>query len=224
MRSLRGLRQWTRWLQLRDPVVPTICYVPCNNAYLEAQAQGKSSGLCASNSTFYSYYTACRDCLETNSNNDTSTKDYLNQEFGQWISYCESTAAPLPETEVITIETSENGHKTVWSFTKTFTPLSRESVAAVTSPLPSASEIDTPLPKGTEKSLAWIAGPIIGGVAGVVIILLAAWLCMKRRRRRGHEVHGDSAFKSELEVKPQPQELDARGQSERPAELPSNAP
>ncbi|KAJ8122150.1 hypothetical protein O1611_g9915 [Lasiodiplodia mahajangana] len=230
MRSLLESRQEMRWLQSREPTVPALCYDTCNNANIEAQAVGKTPELCAADSGFWSYYNDCVDCVKAYSNNDTAaTQDSLDPTFGQFIDYCDSM---VPETTVITIETTEDGHKTVWSFTKTYTPLSRESIAAVTSATPIVSEtsapnpVDTPTPESTQRSRAWIAGPVIGGVVGVVVILVAVWLLLrvKRKRRRGYEVHGDSAFKSELEVKAQPQELDGQGPSQRPAELPSNAP
>ncbi|KAI1122637.1 hypothetical protein F5Y10DRAFT_70659 [Nemania abortiva] len=145
-----------------------------------------------------------------------------------------TTFAPLPETTVITIKTSEDGHETVWAFTKTFTALSKTSLVTTTrttsSSTPNISKTSTPNPtdvmvsEDTQGSQVWIAGPVIGGVSGVAIVLLAVWLLLRARgnRRRSHEVHGDSAFKSELEAKLQLPELDGQGLGVRPVELPSN--
>lgn len=78
--------------------------------------------------------------------------------------------------------------------------------------------------KMNQRSQAWIAGPVVGGLAGVIIFLLVAWFLFRMRRTKQgrHEVHGESTKKSELEVKALPQELDGQGQNRQPVELPTN--
>ncbi|KAK5637697.1 hypothetical protein RRF57_013412 [Xylaria bambusicola] len=75
----------------------------------------------------------------------------------------------------------------------------------------------------TQKSPAWIAGPVIGAVVGLTILLLASWflfrLIRKRRRPKGHELNGEPALILELEHKKKPQELNAQEQDRSPVEL-----
>ncbi|KAI0481804.1 hypothetical protein F4859DRAFT_476053 [Xylaria cf. heliscus] len=157
-----------------------------------------------------------------------------------------TTYAPLPDRTVITIDTSKDGHHTVWTFTKTFTHLPSDALisilqiqntssSAVTqdTSTSTARVSDTNLgPTATEESKTarrnqkWVAGPVVGGVAGIAILLLVTWALIrakrnKDRKRKGHELHGESALKSELETIEQPQELDGREQRKQPIELPS---
>ncbi|KAI1747197.1 hypothetical protein F4782DRAFT_521964 [Xylaria castorea] len=147
--------------------------------------------------------------------------------------------APIPDTTVITIDTSQDGHRTIWTFTKTYahlssdaliSPLQNTSSSAVTQNIststPRTSEV-TAESESTQSNRAWVAGPVIGGVTGIVILLLVAWVLFRakrnrERKRKGHELHGESSLKSELEVKLDPQELDGQEQSRQPVELPSS--
>ncbi|KAI0395503.1 hypothetical protein F5Y17DRAFT_192637 [Xylariaceae sp. FL0594] len=295
-----------RFHQPRVKVIPAACFDICNDALIEAQRVGKTPSLCERGSAFSNYLSACRDCLNTPSGNETGSH------LDQWLDYCDSiniselpseatsapsitvattwippitqtgvniivtmpyTAtvdglqtvwqltktygpyAPLPDVTTITIHTSENGVSTDWILTKSYTHLPSDlflggsdgsstpsSVAngtASTQPTqtttstqsptppqsPTSSQISTSSPStpnvsdparvtSHEENLAWLAGPIIGGVAGLMIIaLLPSWFLFRRRRKRARgpeaELHGESAHKAELEVKDEPQELEA---------------
>ncbi|CAH0032763.1 unnamed protein product [Clonostachys rhizophaga] len=51
----------------------------------------------------------------------------------------------------------------------------------------SASASTSSLPPATSPDLAWIAGPIVGGLAGITLIILLVWFLMRRRNRyRNH--------------------------------------
>lgn len=52
---------------------------------------------------------------------------------------------PVPKTTIITIRTSENGHSTVWEFTRTFTPLPTEELVPM--PHNTTSSIVPPTPQ-----------------------------------------------------------------------------
>ncbi|KAI1121873.1 hypothetical protein F5Y10DRAFT_255371 [Nemania abortiva] len=148
---------------------------------------------------------------------------------------------PLPDTTVISITTSQDGHDTVWTFVKTLTPLANVSLAD-TSPSPSTARQQTSQvsdststnPTGTTMSdnshgiRAWLAGPVIGSIAGAVVIMLAVWFLfriIKRRRNdlKGHELHGQSALVLELEQKIKALEMHGQGENTHPVELPGNA-
>ncbi|GAW17611.1 hypothetical protein ANO14919_070700 [Xylariales sp. No.14919] len=157
--------------------------------------------------------------------------------------------APLSSTTVISITTSQDGHSTVWTFVKTFSllpnsdsptstsqnmpsPTTPQETSKLTSQEPevintatASGPASTVMSDSTQRSQAWVAGPVIGAVAGVAILLLGTWLLfrVKRKRglkRKGHELHGESALKSELESTVPPQELDGQEQDRGPAELP----
>lgn len=99
-----------------------------------------------------------------------------------------------------------------------------------------SNPIATTKSEGTQSNRAWVAGPVIGGVAGIVILFFVSWLLFRAKKnkdskRNGHELHEESALKSELEVKlkpqeleakPRPQELDAQEHNRQPVELPDN--
>ncbi|TRX92296.1 hypothetical protein FHL15_006911 [Xylaria flabelliformis] len=146
--------------------------------------------------------------------------------------------APIPDTTVITIETTQDGHSTVWTSTKTFTHLPSEgstsgphnssssTATQETSEATTTSPTDIAESKSIPRNRTWVAGPVVGGVAGIVILLVVAWVVLRAKRNRNgkkhHELHGESAIKSELEVKLRPQELDGREQKRQPVELPGN--
>ncbi|KAI3324162.1 hypothetical protein HD806DRAFT_494281 [Xylariaceae sp. AK1471] len=137
---------------------------------------------------------------------------------------------PLPDTTVITISTSVNEHLTAWIITKTFTHLPSDLFTMEDSnTVGTQSPTSTPSDMGTQRSQAWIAGPVAGGVAGVAILLLVVWLLFRMRKnraskRRGHELHGETAIKVEMGVEDQPQEFDASEQARPPYELPARNP
>ncbi|KAI1347730.1 hypothetical protein F5Y01DRAFT_307352 [Xylaria sp. FL0043] len=152
-----------------------------------------------------------------------------------------TTFAPRPDTAVVTIQTSQDGHPTIWTLTKTFTHLASDFFASSSSAptsstgsdmltsTPHSSEVTVSPPVSTmgsesdqsaQSSRSWIAGPVVGGVAGIAILVLVTWwLLLRSKKNESHEVHGESALKSELEAKHQPQELDSHETSRSPVEL-----
>lgn len=52
---------------------------------------------------------------------------------------------------------------------------------------------------GTQRSKAWIAGPVVGGVAAICLFALGVFIYQRRRRRRGAaqpELEGDTFQKT----------------------------
>ncbi|KAI1274421.1 hypothetical protein F5Y07DRAFT_373075 [Xylaria sp. FL0933] len=153
-----------------------------------------------------------------------------------------TTFAPRPDTAIVTIKTSQDGQPTTWIFTKTFTHLASDFLVSEskTTSNPStgsdmsisthhSSEVTVSPPVNTmgsesdqsaRSSRAWIAGPVVGGVAGIaILVLLTWWLLVRSKKNASHEVHGESAIKSELEAKHQPQELESHEPNRSPVEL-----
>ncbi|KAI0129147.1 hypothetical protein BJ170DRAFT_722113 [Xylariales sp. AK1849] len=168
MATSRDLFQKLYMLLSRDGSIPSQCYNDCMNVYLKAQAVGKSSALCATDSTFSFEYVACSTCLRaspTSSVSITATITILRQ----LAKLCE-TQTPTP-TSVIPI-----------------TPSSASASAATSTEIPFDE---------AEADKVWLAGPLVGGVVGALVtFVLVLWLCVRRRGRRGirsgQELEGDT--------------------------------
>ncbi|KAI0539108.1 hypothetical protein GGR58DRAFT_525333 [Xylaria digitata] len=250
MKSPTEAGQGVPLLQPRDPTIPAVCYDACNNANIEAQSVGMNSELCDADSAFLAYYKWLDYCGATTPviNNPslvgetvfvtipyTATVSGLQTVFS--LIKTLTSFVSLPDTTVIVIETSEDGHRTLWSFMKTFTHLNDPLISKSQNTLPfitvrETSKATPQVPEtgsdAIQRGQAWVAGPVIGGVAGVAILILATWLLFRVRRKRSlrrkaNELHGESALKSELEVKVPPQELDGREEERRSVELPNNS-
>ncbi|KAI1362890.1 hypothetical protein F5Y08DRAFT_310879 [Xylaria arbuscula] len=137
-----------RWLELRDPTIPSVCYDVCNNAILVAQSVGKTPELCSAYSEFMVYYGACSDCVHSRTT-DTESINYLDESFSEFLDYCDAIVNPttvtgLPpatplvaETLLVTISvtTTIDGSRTVWPSTETLTsyvPLPDTTIVSVT--------------------------------------------------------------------------------------------
>ncbi|KAJ3573534.1 hypothetical protein NPX13_g4667 [Xylaria arbuscula] len=173
--------------------------------------------------------------------------------FASFLDYCEAISsvastrtltsyAPLPDIiTILSVTTGQDGHGTTWTLRETFTPLESHPVTAMstnttspttpqeTSQVPkttSGDYTDTIIGNNSHSSRGWIAGAVIGSVAGTIVVLLAAWfllqLIKKRNNSKGQELHGESALISELDNKTKPQELHAQGENMHPVELPGN--
>ncbi|KAI1451737.1 hypothetical protein F4805DRAFT_450397 [Annulohypoxylon moriforme] len=233
----------------RSTTIPEACYDICNDAYLTAQKGGKTSEICASNSTFMIYIKACEQCDKDNEGNSTDLVPTLEQ----WLDYCSAVnpvptsgnalnlsyslvptvipdtvtsngilttwffttsitvLPPVPSTTVVQIPQTINGHLTTFTFTTTYANLPTGG-AEVTN--------DTSIPSPTynpettaSTNHAWIAGPVVGAVAGISIIVLGSFFLWRYKRKRLQtstelESHRMPEIKSELDAPNRPQELD----------------
>ena len=91
----------------RSPPLPLLMVI-IDNAYLEAQAVGKTPELCKRESTFQVYSEACRLCLESNSDPGAPLEDQF-PELNQYIEYCSAIDATGPSTVTATEETEVTG-------------------------------------------------------------------------------------------------------------------
>ncbi|KAH8160534.1 hypothetical protein CIB48_g7718 [Xylaria polymorpha] len=229
MRSLQGAVQGMGGLQPRDHIVPPICYDTCNSLFLEAERVGKTPRLCAPDSIFRQYYRACKACIEiqTTDGSKEDITDALNF-LNEYIQHCfevQGTASIIGTPSLV-----ENTVTILSTLQNTSSPTPHISEVTASNP------IATTKSEGTQSNRAWVAGPVIGGVAGIVILFFVSWLLFRAKKnkdskRNGHELHEESALKSELEVKlkpqeleakPRPQELDAQEHNRQPVELPDN--
>ncbi|KAF5123461.1 hypothetical protein E5D57_011374 [Metarhizium anisopliae] len=134
----------------RDIVVPSICYKPCNEAYLIALSTGKTDGLCDRDSKFRAAEVSCSNCIKANANsNSTSTGEAQKEPFEQFINFCGGTKAEKPPTaSPTTPEQLVTQQPTIGTSTQVdvshpaFTPiLSSENIAssAPSTPSPTSS-------------------------------------------------------------------------------------
>ncbi|OTA66158.1 hypothetical protein K449DRAFT_463187 [Hypoxylon sp. EC38] len=148
-----------------------------------------------------------------------------------WSFTAEATVyAPIPATAVVQIINTVNGIPQTYTFTTTYAQLPTDFANGAASDPTSTTSIPslTPTPEpSASPNRAWIAGPVVGGVAGVSIVALGGLLLWRRRQKQLQasirpELHGIDAIKSEMEVPNRPQELDANkgaGHNDEPQEL-----
>jgi hypothetical protein len=298
-----------------------------DNAYLAAQAEGKSPALCANGSAFLTLADTCNDCIATFSTTtaNTTNQTYPDPDLSQFIDYCSVHAAasavstisssnggqqgsgtvtttpsptsittlstetlyfttdvngtptvvgitqtttladtaaqsatpistvtlhisteilgeptvldftkpifpPAPSTKLILVTTTIDNVVHTWTFTETYSQLpsgSQNSLLATSTLEASPSPTQTPLPSPNK---AWIAGPVVGVIVGVVLIGLLAWWIRVRRQRRENfgenpqELEGDATVNPELHENFVPAELIKIGHWSTPAEVTGDNP
>ncbi|KAI1409276.1 hypothetical protein F5Y13DRAFT_170556 [Hypoxylon sp. FL1857] len=125
--------------------------------------------------------------------------------------------AAIPATTVVLITETLNGQLQTYTFTTTYAQLPSDFLNGAASTPTDATVTPSPAPDSEASespSRAWIAGPVVGGVAGVSLVALGGLLLWRRRGKArqapiNSELHGDDVVKTEMEVPIQPQELDA---------------
>ncbi|KAI1385511.1 uncharacterized protein F4822DRAFT_445456 [Hypoxylon trugodes] len=140
-----------------------------------------------------------------------------------WQSIQLTVFAPIPSTGIIESTATANGETHVVTFTTTFAQLPSGLTEAIISGTTSTtstsgppSNTPSPAAPGPEQtqvsSRAWIAGPVVGSVAGVLLIALGGLFLWRRGRkqrqiRTDNELHGNTV-KTEMDAPNRPQELD----------------
>lgn len=87
-------------LVFRDPEPGLTCLITADNVILEAQARGKTEGLCDSGSAFNNYLQACNSCIDLNDVGSTD-RSAIDSALAPYINYCKATDA----TDATTVAT-----------------------------------------------------------------------------------------------------------------------
>ncbi|KAI0836952.1 hypothetical protein F5Y06DRAFT_305018 [Hypoxylon sp. FL0890] len=227
MHILKRLLLGASALFSRDNTLPAPCYDICNNAYIEAQQIGKTPALCASDSVFTAYYGACNICttVQGGASNITELAPFIVYYIvtiggvpTTWSFTTDVTIyASIPATTIVLITTTVNGALQTYTFTTTYAQLPTDFMNGAVSQSANGTDMPSPTPSpepSESPNRAWIAGPVVGGVAGASIIMLGGLFLWRRRRRSHqasirHELPSNDVVKSEMEVPDRPQELDA---------------
>ncbi|WYZ45402.1 hypothetical protein EsH8_VIII_000718 [Colletotrichum jinshuiense] len=180
-----------------------------DNVYIEAQNVGKDPSVCDANSDLSRGYRECISCIEANANASKATVDaYIELKFRPFLEYCASpTSRPSYPSSLMTVRTVtqfaditafngkiQSGVLHIWTVTELKAEVTSPGIAtSKTVSLPTASSNET-TPAGTsatdiqvppgEISKAWIAGPVIGIITAIMLVLAGLWL-LRRRRKQG---------------------------------------
>ncbi|KAI1398948.1 hypothetical protein F4819DRAFT_466676 [Hypoxylon fuscum] len=122
----------------------------------------------------------------------------------------------IPATAIFTETSMVNGQITTWYWSTTYQVLPKDMTKGIESNTTSVTGGTPPTSVSTElvqhPSRAWIAGPAVGGFAGLLVVGLGGLLLWRRRHKvykTEAELHGETAIKSEMEVPNHPRELEA---------------
>ncbi|KZL67355.1 glycoprotein X [Colletotrichum tofieldiae] len=192
-----------------ETILPAVCYDNCNNTYIEVSSVGKTPSICDAESDFSRGYRECIYCIEANADDARTTIDvYIEPKFQQFLEYCASqTSRPSYPSTLMTIRTMTqfaditalNG-RVQWGVlqtrivtelkgdaprlvTATSRTLSRQTMTSSKTPhaSTSATGIQEPSP---ETSKAWIAGPVIGVLTAILLVLAGLWFLRRHRGQR----------------------------------------
>lgn len=148
------------------------------------------------------------------------------------------TTALYPRPETAAFTTTAGGIILQWTVTTIITSFSSpdsQGTGTSTSPIPISTGASSPStatsdPGATSTSKAWIAGPVVGSIAGVAILSLLLWLFIRRAKKNTlrydeympPEMQGDTIMDHELHGEYVPSELMDKnhvGRNLEPSEL-----
>ncbi|KAK3300324.1 uncharacterized protein B0H64DRAFT_369590 [Chaetomium fimeti] len=230
-----------------DTIVPAVCYDVCNNAYRVSAEIGLVPELCAPESPFRQYRDECVACLEGYGPGGIPGDFPL----GEAIAYCNTNPTPSVDYTIPTswltnsttlavitvsgiIENDITGDKVYTIVTDVLVTRSDwtgfDRSTTTTPPTSLTTGVDGIETGDSEPgdssssggSRAWIAGPVIGGVAGLAI-LVGIYFFFARRRKRPHNVEETWSGKPELPAEsaagPPKTLLEVEAESRPPQEL-----
>ncbi|KAK9782947.1 putative Mid2 domain-containing protein [Seiridium cardinale] len=220
-----------------DNHFPPACFTTCSNALQEAQSQGKVPALCASGSTFMADYDDCTSCIVKDCFNstDTTAGQYLRPQFGEYLDYCNITSTWMTVavsvtvagklTALTTLTTHVTGlvqgatTRTTWTGSGLLVTATNNNASATAL----KTSAPTPSPRAEQKNVTWVAGPVVGSLAGCAVLVLTVFLTYRYRRRKIKSQPDESTDKPQNHFDqtawPLPQELDA---AQKRHELPAD--
>ncbi|CAI6099670.1 unnamed protein product [Clonostachys chloroleuca] len=122
--------------------------------------------------------------------------DSPDKTTGQTVIRCsdgKAVATFYRDTSTSSKAASTSSSSTTSSASSSFTTLVQTATVTVinTSSSPEQPSTTSPNPN-PNQNLAWIAGPIVGGIAGIGIIALLVWIILLLRKRKQAEQQGTS--------------------------------
>ncbi|KAM3528368.1 hypothetical protein MY4038_005906 [Beauveria bassiana] len=101
-------RQRGRSLMKRAPAPPSRCFDECNNAYLIAEAGGKTDELCRAHSSFQVGFELCTACIKTHasvlSSSSSTIDDYIGSVFAQFLNFCNGRRSEPTRSTVVSAQ------------------------------------------------------------------------------------------------------------------------
>ncbi|KAH7312710.1 hypothetical protein B0I35DRAFT_437568 [Stachybotrys elegans] len=189
------------WGNGPPPAVFRQCYNSCNAASMAGNSIGTTEELCEDGSTFLDIYAVCANCIQ-----DFDVSPLLNVLPGlsEYLEHCEipmsyttmtvSQTTGSPATMVFVLDAPTEPPSSL-AFPTSDSPSSTNSIAPTLASSGSAGPATTtsdPANQGGDTgqnsnagSQAWIAGPVIGSLAGLAMILgILFWVWRRRQRRQ----------------------------------------
>ncbi|KAL3417956.1 glycoprotein X [Phlyctema vagabunda] len=179
-----------------DIIVPPVCYVGCNDMFIEAQKAGLSPESCASNSSFRISLEACSTCIETQGVTTIATDS--ESKFEQFLQFCNNTDIAQRASQMASLQSQASAMgKTVvdvsdlqYSYATTSVLSSNRSdqsyqittVYATATPTAPPASLQTTVPQPPWRDKTWIAGAVIGPTTALILIVLLWWWHRKRKR------------------------------------------
>ncbi|VUC21195.1 unnamed protein product [Clonostachys rosea] len=154
-----------------------ICYNTCNNAYSVAISIGNVDELCKVDGDFIAALNSCVRCIDENKKDSDQS---LPDELRQITSICAGGLVFTTDTFLMRDGTTSTiTHLVNISSTSTMPSTSIQSASTTSAPAATSSAAAS-----GPSSNAWIAGPVVGGIAGLGIAILAGLWFWRRRSRR----------------------------------------
>jgi hypothetical protein len=182
-----------------------------DDALTIAEAEGKTSALCTPSSTFIEAVDSCGTCVNAQSSNPSGSATVISSllpylDFCHLLSYSTLTQIVylLPTNNAASTTTPPSSTTTSEKASRSTTPSRTSSTATQTSVDPQNTVSSSPVSgmripfnrcqlfyvlhlihnfAATPRSHAWIAGPIVGSIVGLAILIGILYYVWRRRHR-----------------------------------------
>nr|XP_036577742.1 nonsense-mediated mRNA decay protein [Colletotrichum truncatum]KAF6784801.1 nonsense-mediated mRNA decay protein [Colletotrichum truncatum] len=174
-------------------VPPTVCNERCENAYGTAQQYGKDPVICQPGSDFQTDLASCTVCIEENAEAAQEVlRTSIWTKLEQYTEFCKGDVKLFTSTFVI--PNNDGVSITVFRTYTTTVPFTFLTSSATNSSTSSASVSTTSAAveasqtaqreQAQPRSSAWIAGPIVGAIVVIGILLGGCWFWRRRRKQK----------------------------------------